>query len=57
VAKKWERRPLRHPEPYTQEEKEETKQATLGTGMDNRSKDEKRITYLLTYVALQPIFG
>jgi hypothetical protein len=43
VAKKWERRPLRHPEPDTQEEKEETKQATLETEMDNGSKDEKRI--------------
>jgi hypothetical protein len=42
VAKKWDR-PLGHPEPDTQEEKEETKRATFGTGMDNGSKDEKRI--------------
>jgi hypothetical protein len=42
VAKKRER-PLGHPEPDTQEEKEETKQATLGNRMDNGSKNEKRI--------------
>jgi hypothetical protein len=40
VAKKRER-PF--PEPDTQEEKEETKQATLGKRMDNGSKNEKRI--------------